>query len=350
MSSRATSKRWLWMAPFVATGLVFVGCSSDDVDDGNDLDIDVDPGTVLSVSVDSAPSIDGSGSDAAWAGAPAMDFSTAGGANSGSSTGTIKSVHTADSVYFLVEWTDPTESLERFPWVKGSDGSWSQMGDTASHDANEYYEDKFSFIWNVNNSIAGFDAGGCMVTCHAGEPNKPYGNKYTASAGEIGDIWHWKGVRSNPEGYVDDQWLDDTRWSEDTASAGRHSDPKDSGGDKNNKNEAGDAPLSGGSTPPFWLHSTDAQPFNDADYAAGDEVPGITIERPTGDRGDIDGKGVYAGGKWTLEIGRKLSTGSDKDVQFGDLTAAYKFGVANFDNAQVRHAMGAGVQTLRFGE
>jgi hypothetical protein len=46
-----------------------------------------------------------------------------------------------------------------------------------------------------------------MVTCHAGEANKAYGNKYTQSEGEIGDIWHWKSVRSNPEGYIDDQYL-----------------------------------------------------------------------------------------------------------------------------------------------
>jgi hypothetical protein len=350
MSSRARYRRWQWAAPIVATGLLFVGCSSDDDDDDDVLDVDVDPGTVLSISVDGAPSIDGSGGDAAWAGAPALDFSTSGGANSGSSTGTIKSVYTTDSVYFLVQWTDPTESNERFPWVKQADGSWSQKGDTSSHDENEFYEDKFAFIWDTSNAIAGFDTGGCMVTCHAGEPNKPYGNKYTASEGEIGDIWHWKGIRSNPMGYVDDQWLDDTRWSEETSGAGRHGDPKDSGGYKNNRNEAGDAPLNGGSVPPYWLATADAQPFNDADYAVGDQIPGILVERPTGDRGDIDGKATYAGGKWTLEIGRKLSTGSAKDVQFGDLTAAYKFGVANFDNAQVRHSMGAGVQTLRFGE
>lgn len=45
---------------------------------------------------------------------------------------------------------------------------------------------------------------------------------------------------------------------------------------------------------------------------------------------------------WTLEFGRKLATGSEFDVQFDDLTATYYFGVATFDNAQVRHAFEAG--------
>lgn len=35
---------------------------------------------------------------------------------------------------------------------------------------------------------------------------------------------------------------------------------------------------------------------------------------------------------------RKLVTGSETDVQFEDLAAAYPFGVSVFDNAQVRHA------------
>ena len=46
-----------------------------------------------------------------------------------------------------------------------------------------------------------------------------------------------------------------------------------------------------------------------------------------------------ADGKWTLEFGRKLTTGSEKDVQFSDLAAVYYFAVAAFDNAQVRHAL-----------
>ena len=41
---------------------------------------------------------------------------------------------------------------------------------------------------------------------------------------------------------------------------------------------------------------------------------------------------------WTLELGRALVTGSEFDVQFDDLSKPYYFGVAVFDNAQVRHA------------
>jgi hypothetical protein len=45
---------------------------------------------------------------------------------------------------------------------------------------------------------------------------------------------------------------------------------------------------------------------------------------------------------------RKLATGSEYDVQFTDPKKEYAFGVAVFDNAQVRHAYTPGVLKLKF--
>ena len=304
---------------------------------------------LMSQRVSSPPVIDGV-AEATWDNIPSVSLAAVGGANTGSSDVTLKSVYSGDRVYFLVQWTDPTESTRRFPWVKQEDGSWLQLNDGSDHDETEYYEDKFAFIWNIDNSISGFNEGGCMVTCHVGEPNKSYGNKYAPGASEMGDIWHWKGVRSNPLGYIDDQYLDGTQWSADTPSAGRHSDPRDGGSYVNNKNEAGDAPaFSGpeGANGSYWIVDEEKVEFVDT-FSSGDELPGIILSRPTGDRGDISAKGVYSNGGWTLEISRALVTGSDVDVQFDNLNATYYFGVAPFDNAQVRHAYQTGVTALTF--
>lgn len=304
---------------------------------------------LMAKSVGAGPSVDGV-ADGTWDGVESVTFGAIGGANAGSHEVTIKSVYTANDVYFLVEWDDPTNSLRRFPWQKQEDGTWLHLNDGSDHDEVEFYEDKFAFIWNINGSIAGFDDAGCMVTCHVGEAPKPYGNKYTAAAGERGDIWHWKSVRSGSIGYIDDQWLDDTRYSEDATGAGRHSDPKNVGGYVNNVNEAGDGPAfmgPQGADGPYWILDGEKVPFVD-NFEAGDEIPGIIVLRPDGDRGQIDGVAMYAGGKWTLEIRRALVTGSEFDIQFGDLTAAYPFGVAVFDNAQVRHAFQTSVTHLTF--
>jgi hypothetical protein len=275
-----------------------------------------------------------------------------GGANTSSHQVAMRSVYTGDRVYFLVRWDDPTESLRRFPWVKQDDGSWKRLSDGPSGDENTFYEDKLAFIWNIGNSISGFNQAGCMMTCHAGEAGKPYGNKYTTSAGEKGDIWHWKSVRTGAVGFADDQYLDDVRWSAETPEAGRHSDPNQGGGYKDNKNEAGTAPAymgPGGANSGYWILDAEKQPFVDT-FAPGDEIASILVSPLTGDRGELPTMAQYSNGGWTLELSRALVTGSDKDVQFEDLRQPYYFGVAVFDNAQVRHSFETGVSALRFAE
>lgn len=306
-------------------------------------------GTLTSVKVATAPVIDGT-PEAIWNQATAMTVNVAGGANTGAHTVTLKSVYTDDSVYFLATWNDPTESLRREPWVKQADGTWKQLKDPDDKggDNNKYYEDKFAQIWNINSP--GFETTGCFAVCHAGEAGKAYGNKYTANAGEMADIWHAKLVRTNPVGYIDDQYLDSTRYDKDKApEAGRKSDNGtvpyytniNAAKTKPNYTSA-DQPA-----PPYWIIDAEKQPFTDT-YKANDEIAAIVARPPTGDRADIKAKAVYADGRWTMEYGRKLNTGSQYDVQFTDMKKEYSFGTAIFDNAQVRHSFETGVSKLVF--
>jgi len=313
-------------------------------------------GALVSNLVAQAPTLDGVADEAIWADAPAITVKVSGGANMGSSEVTLKSVYDGSKVYFLASWADPTQSFIRSPWVKQEDGSWSKLKDPDDKggDNNVYYEDKLAMIWNINNSIPKFENMGCFTACHAGENKdvKPYGNKCTDEAGQMADIWHWKSVRNLNQ--VDDQYLDSTTYSADTPEAGRKSDPKDGGGYVDNQTEdktlpmwmgAADAPRDGS---PGYILDSDKLPFDDSLFAAGDMIPGIVKSQITGDRGNISAGWKYANGVWTLELGRDLVTNSEYDVQFSDLTAAYSFGLAVFDNAQVRHAFQKGAETLVF--
>jgi hypothetical protein len=76
-------------------------------------------------------------------------------------------------------------------------------------------------------------------------------------------------------------------------------------------------------------------------------VPGIIVAPYTGDRGDISAK-IVKDGVRTSVFWRKLVTNSEYDVQFSDLKKEYAFGVAVFDNAQVRHAYSPGVLKMKF--
>jgi hypothetical protein len=217
-------------------------------------------------------------------------------------------------------------------------------------DNNLYYEDKWAMIWNINSPA--FEQKGCFAACHTGE-GKPFGNKYLPNAGERADIWHMKGVRTGTVGQVDDQYLDNTPYDKDKApEAGRKSDPKTGGGYADNLNDAKNGPkwaLKGNKpAPPYWIVDAEKEPFDGSKYKAGDDVPGIVVAPFTGDRGDIGAKIVYRDGVRTSVFWRKLATGSEYDVQFTDLKKEYAFGVAVFDNAQVRHAYTPGVLRLKF--
>jgi ethylbenzene dehydrogenase len=315
---------------------------------------DAQPKTVLVArKTAAAPALDGS-VDTAWQAAAPLTVKVVGGRGlqNGATEVSLRAVYSADSVYFLMQYKDPTDSIKREPWQKQADGSWKKLVDPNDKggDNNLYYEDKWAMLWNISSPA--FEQRGCFSSCHAGE-GKPFGNKYTPNTGELLDMWHMKGVRTGTVGQVDNQYVDSTRYDKDKApEAGRKSDPNTGGGYKANVSDDKKGPkfaLKGNKTvPPYWIMDSEKEPFDDSKYKAGDEVPGIIVSAFTGERGNISAKIVYKDGVRTSVFWRKLSTGSEFDVQFTDLRKEYAFGVAVFDNAQVRHAYSPGVLKLKF--
>lgn len=292
--------------------------------------------------------------DSIWKKAKPHTITVVGGANlpGGTTDVKLRALYTSETVYFLVQYKDPTQSFRRSPWQRQSDGSWMKLKDPndAGGDNNIYYEDKFGWIWDINTK--GFARTGCMTACHPGE-GKPFGNKYTQDKGERLDMWHLKSVRTIPVGQMDDQYVDSVRYDKvKSKNAGRHGDPKTGGGYVNNNTKDKSRPayaLRGNMpAPPYWILDAEKVPVDDSKYKKADEVPGIIVAPFTGDRGDISAKAAWKDGTWTIEIARKLVTGSRYDVQFDDLKKAYPFGVAVFNNTQVRHAYGTEVHVLKF--
>jgi hypothetical protein len=309
--------------------------------------------TLAAKKVATGPTLDGK-MKPLWQQAAPLSIRLTGGRNlpGGSTEVTLRALYDNETVYFLAQWNDPTKSERRFPYVKQPDGSWKQLRDPNDKggDDNLYYEDKLALIWAIKSPA--MEQRGCFSGCHLGE-TKPYGNKYLP-AGETGDIWHWKLIRTGSVGQIDDQYLDDTKYDKEKApEAGRKSDKRDGGGYADNKlvngkpqwARKGNAPA-----PPYYILDSEKEPFDDSKYKPGDEVPGILVAPFTGDRGEIPAQATWENGVWTLEWSRKLKTGSPTDVQFDDPGKKYAFGVAVFDNAQVRHAFHAGVRFLTFAQ
>jgi hypothetical protein len=318
------------------------------------------PNTLVANKVATAPSMTAGASDAVWTGAKPLSIKLSGGANfggTGSTTATLKAVYTSDTLYMLIQYADPTNSQRRGPYQKQADGSWKKLVDPADKggDDNVYYEDKWAFLWPINDSVKDFAEIGCGAMCHTGE-GKPYGNKYTASAGQIADMWHMKGGRTAPLGNVDDQYTDHTRYdAKDAPNAGRKSDPGPAeynaialvNGKPPVMNKDGKAANAGGT---YYIVRGNEVTFDDSKFKAGDEVASYFINPLSGDRADIKVVNSWSNGVLTSVVSRKLDTGSKFDVQFTDLGARYPFGFAAFDNAQVRHAVHYSAMYLAFAK
>ena len=340
-------RTWRWTVPAVVAALGMLGGLAAGPLEAQQKNL------LVAKKVAAAPALDGTLDDA-WKAAGPLTVKAVGGKNlpGGSTEVALRAVYTTDTVYFFMQYKDETNSVRRGPWVKQADGSWLKLKDPNDKggDNNLYYEDKMALIWNI--SSPSFEQRGCMSACHTGE-GKPFGNKYTQSAGERLDMWHWKGIRTGTVGQIDDQYVDHTRYDKDKEpNAGRKSDPKTGGGYVDNVSDDKKGPkvaLKGNlPAPPYWIVASEKEAFDDSKYKAGDEVPGIIVERFAGDRGDIAATAVWKDGVRTVVFFRKLVTGSGFDVQFDDLKKQYAFGVSVFDNAQVRHAYAPGVLRLTF--
>ena len=254
-------------------------------------------------------------------------------------TVTTKAVYTKDSVYFLMKWDDPTLSVTK--------GAWKYDGQKWSHIKSN--EDRISLLFEIDR-INKFATKGCTVVCHVpkGAPNAKEGKFGTSSAAEKGDLWHWKGARSDPAGVADDTWV--TVISE--KKGGRKGDAG-LGGDKKN--------ITADKSKPMYtlapgkklgkhgiLLAADAVEISDYSvFQAGDVVTYRMPKAAAGSRGDIKAVSSYADGGWTVMLYRKLDTGNEDDVAFNP-RKKYSFAMALFDNSGDEDSYDSEVITLQF--
>jgi hypothetical protein len=309
----------------------------------------------LAVPAGTEPILDGLTGDPAWSAAPETLITTSGGANASATTISLRAVYDGQRIYFLLSWADPTVSWLRSPWEKQADGTWKRLvsPENVGNDESVYDEDKIGLLWPIANSLPGFNTLGCGSACHEGDaPSaKTYGSMYTAAQGQIADLWNWKASRSVSQ--VDDLYLDSSQYSISNYWAGFQAEPGGGGYSSNQNPESSlpefmpEQPGKKDAWPGFILDSAKL-PLDDDLFQAGDRVAGAIAAPFTGDRGDITAAWQHVDGHWVLELSRRLVTGSTYDVQFADLSQAYLFSVATFDNTQIRHAYPVGATELRF--
>lgn len=336
--------------------------------------------TVTAVRTDFAPTIDGLG-EALWVPATALSVPIGGGWAAATSV-TVRALYDDNYLYMYVRWHDNQASYRRQPWIRRADGTWAVAaakpapvdgqdwaaymaahgGAAFDREAPEFmYEDKFAVIWNTYGAgtVPAFETAGCAAVCHDpnrnGSPGTTYNargdlaaKKYTTVQGQVLDMWHWKMVRHNMMGVVDDQVVKYWQPVNDASAAngGRGSDAGNQGYTSNPALNGRPRYRSrtGGILPSIFSWAmTDTVTMTDEEVAAlpvGTMVANMMTSPVTGSRADVEGRGVYdpVARVWTMEIRRRLTTSDPTDVQFTDLARTYKFGLAVFDNAQIEHS------------
>jgi hypothetical protein len=237
---------------------------------------------IPSVKVEKAPDIDGAGMDAVWTKVKPISIED----SASRAKILLRSVYTADQVFFLVQFPDTAENFLHKPWI------WNAA--EKKYESGPNREDTFVFKWNMMD--------------HDVNLSNFSDDDYRA------DVWYWKANRTNPAGYSDDksqilgsQPIKKSTELTSTSGKARH---------LGRYSDAGKAAYKELKT------LTEYQ---------GDLVDRYPASTPEGSRADVQAKGSWNGGFRTIEYARALNTGHEDDLQFEPVSGkAYLFGVSIF--------------------
>lgn len=239
--------KYLWViTSFVLFAGYWASCTKKDqvLTVGGDTTTTENTTDLLSLKTSAAPTIDGT-IDAAWEKAAKLSIlpqvpdpgnGLFAGYIGNTYNGTIRSMYDDQNIYFLLEVTDPTQSVNVVPWyfnpdlnIFGKSTGWQKEPSSRSFDVNGgllregFGEDKFAMLWNIDSSTSKFAAQSCYASCHIFTPYMDYsknpavytananGNHYTNAANEKIDMWWGRlGYMSKDASlqFVDDNYQD----------------------------------------------------------------------------------------------------------------------------------------------
>lgn len=227
---------YLITAILIASILVLPYCTK------NDQVLDI-PGPGINNSTDlistlatTPPTIDGT-IDAMWDNAAKLDITTQvpdpgnnlfSGYIGEKYTTTLRSLYDNQNIYMLIEVSDKDKSLLIEPWYFDPVTKlWARESKSRAIDPNGavtregWGEDKFAFLWNIDNSTAKFATQTCYASCHVFTPYMDYsktpavntsnansGNHYTNASAEKIDMWWGHPNRGFTFGKMDDNYQD----------------------------------------------------------------------------------------------------------------------------------------------
>ena len=133
---------------------------------------------------------------------------------------TIRSLHDASNIYFLVEWNADQKNLASSPWYYNpSKRVWAQEAGAPVLNADSttfrpaFIQDQFVIIFDIANSCPTFSTLSCYATCHAnssfgGVTAPPGGGMRTNGPTEFLDCWRARMLQVVNVNQANDAYLD----------------------------------------------------------------------------------------------------------------------------------------------
>ncbi|MFN8486051.1 MAG: ethylbenzene dehydrogenase-related protein [Caldilineaceae bacterium] len=289
-----------------------------------------------------AVKVDAASTDAAaafWANAPILKVATK-AVEKGKADGpevSVQAVYDSKNFVMRLEWADSTNSIINKPWT------WDGSAFTRTTELG----DRMGVLFPIENN-ANFSSKGCAGICHNQDAKAENWWMGTDSADQRLDFWQWTAASTNPVNQVQDEWISVQKDPKNMES-GTHPDAQKGGGSVSNVNKAKNGPISMNKDVTASIIITGEQvPVDTSKLAKGAHIPASILGPWTGSRGDIQAKGVWKDGKWTVVLLRPLDTGNDDDLVLTP-PKSYPLGVAVFDQAEhFGHTVSPEVITLEW--
>jgi cytochrome b subunit of formate dehydrogenase len=323
-----------------------------------------------------APLLDGESSDPIWTKAKPVAVQTTQGGDfggSGQSLVEIRAVHDGEFIYFAFTWDDPTRSLKHLPLVKATDGWHVAQTDHDKGDERRFHEDKFAVLFTQPSLPLIGAAIHLAASPSAKGPSSSTGRGLHYTQGPIADVWQWRASHQGLNGYIDnchfgalaeptqEQIEGRARYSGgfaiDPGPAAYRANvvpntskssadavtplrlPRDIAATARALGRVSDTSFQSESEGArWWMSDTDTVPYSaaaDAALPVGTVVPGIIMhDAKPADRTAVRGAARWASGRWTLEVARRLYTGSAYDIP---MKSGVLMWVAAFDHSETRH-------------
>jgi hypothetical protein len=332
---------------------------------------------VMKVPSAAAPVLDGDLSDPVWARTAPVAVRTTQGGDFGATHESrieLRAVHDGEFAYFALVWDDPTRSLKHHPLVK-RDGTWRIAASRPDlGDETRYNEDKLAILLTPPGLPL---IGSAIHLARLPLADRPPGvtgrGLHYTEDGSIADVWQWRAAHAGPYGHIDNCHFGGP------ASPGSRSSPPQShyrGGFSVDPGRVPHMPnltevVKGKTTAlvrpvrlprdykalaqamgrlsddpgesesdgsRWWMTMAESAPYStelDRTIPDGTVIPGVLmLDAVETTHASIRGAARWAAGRWTLEIVRRLHTGSPHDVPIGSSALMW---LAAFDHADKRH-------------